>query len=1091
MSKDQTSAAHEAAPRLGISGRIAAAFQSNAITPLLAIVALLLGAFAVMVTPREEEPQINVTMANVLIPFPGASVRDVEQMVATPAEQVLSQMAGIEHVMSVSHPGLAVITVQFKVGVPRTEALVPLYDTVHANADWLPAGLGVGAPLVKPKGIDDVPIVTLTLFARNETTGPFDLERVAHSVEADLKRVPGTREVVTIGGPGRAVLVELDPARLAGAGTTVGDVRQALQSANLGLPVGELLGGNRSVALEAGPFLRDAREVGELVVGTHGGRPVFLQEVASVRDGAPPAQRYVWHGIVKGVQAGEFPAVTIAVTKKPSENAIDVANAVMRRVDALRNTVIPQGVGVAETRYYGATANDKASKLIQKLLFATASVVALVFLALGRREAAIVGAAVILTLTVTLFASWAWGFTLNRVSLFALIFSIGILVDDAIVVVENIHRHQALHPDKRLVELIPGAVDEVGGPTILATLTVIAALLPMAFVSGLMGPYMSPIPINASMGMLLSLAIAFIVTPWLARLWMKHAPGAHADAAPSGLAAKLGPLFERLFRPLLDERRGARNRTLLGAAVATLIAVSMALPMLGLVVLKMLPFDNKSEFQVVVDMPAGTPVEQTAAVLRELGAYIARQPEVTDYQAYAGTAAPINFNGLVRQYYLRSGGDVGDLQVNLVDKHARSEQSHAIATRLRPELQNIGRRFGANVKVVEVPPGPPVLSPIVAEVYGPEAEGRRQVAKAVRALFEKTSGIVDVDDSSIAAAPKKLLLVDRRKAAMLGVPQSAIVSTLRAGLAGEAAAYLHDASKYPAPALLQLPAASQGDLDTLLQLAVRGAASQLVPIRELVTVSDTLREQPLHHKDLLPVNYVVADMAGALDSPLYGMFAVRGALHDITTPDGGKLGEYFIGQPADAWRGYAVKWDGEWQITYETFRDMGAAYAVGLILIYLLVVAQFGSYVTPLIIMAPIPLTIVGVMPGHALLGAQFTATSMIGMIALAGIIVRNSILLVDFIKLQVEQGVALKEAVVHSAATRAQPIVLTGLAAMLGAFFILDDPIFNGLAISLIFGILVSTVLTLVVIPLLYFVAYRRAPAPTPSVSNPPGEPA
>jgi multidrug efflux pump subunit AcrB len=1103
-------------PHLGISGRIAAFFQSAQITPLLALGALLLGAFAVVVTPREEEPQINVTMANVLIPFVGASVHDVEQMVATPAEQVLSQMASIEHVTSVSQPGLAVITVQFKVGVPRTEALVRLYDTVHANADWLPAGLGVGAPLIKPKGIDDVPIVTLTLFARNEASGPFDLERVAHSIEADLKRVPGTREVMTIGGPGRAVLVELDPARLAGAGTTVGDVRQALQSANLGLPIGELLGGNRAVALEAGPFLRDAREVGELVVGTHGGRPVFLQEVASVRDGAPPAQRYVWHGIAKGAQAEEFPAVTIAVTKKPGENAIDVANAVMHRVDALRNTLIPQGVGVAETRNYGATANDKATKLIQKLLFATASVVALVFLALGRREAAIVGAAVILTLTVTLFASWVWGFTLNRVSLFALIFSIGILVDDAIVVVENIHRHQALHPDKSLVELIPGAVDEVGGPTILATLTVIAALLPMAFVSGLMGPYMSPIPINASMGMLLSLAIAFVVTPWLARLWMKHTPGAHADTGLTGLAAKVGPLFERLFRPLLDERRGTRNRKLLGATVAALIAVSMALPVFGLVVLKMLPFDNKSEFQVVVDMPAGTPVEQTAAVLRELGAHLARQPEVTDYQAYAGIAAPINFNGLVRQYYLRAGGEVGDLQVNLVDKHARSEQSHAIATRLRPELQAIGRRFGANVKVVEVPPGPPVLSPIVAEVYGPDAEGRREVAKAVRALFEQTPGIVDVDDSSIAAAPKKVLLVDRRKAAMLGVPQSAIVSTLRAGLAGEATAYLHDASKYPAPALLQLPAASQGDLDTLLQLAVRGAAGQLVPIRELVTVSDTLREQPLYHKDLLPVNYVVADMAGALDSPLYGMFGVRSALRDIATPDGGKLGETFIRQPADAWRGYAVKWDGEWQITYETFRDMGAAYAVGLILIYLLVVAQFGSrraapsdprplggptpqsgvmgvnpYLTPLIIMAPIPLTIVGVMPGHALLGAQFTATSMIGMIALAGIIVRNSILLVDFIRLQVGQGASLEDAVVRSAATRAQPIVLTGLAAMIGAFFILDDPIFNGLAISLIFGILVSTVLTLVVIPLLYFVAYRRAPAPTPSVSNPQGAPA
>ncbi len=1083
--------------RLGISGRIAAFFQSAQITPLLALVALLLGAFAVMVTPREEEPQINVTMANVLIPFPGAAVRDVEQMVATPAEQVLSQIAGIEHVMSVSRPGLAVITVQFKVGVPRTEALVRLYDTVNANADWLPRGLGVGDPLIKPKGIDDVPIVTLTLYAKNEASGAFDLERVAHSVEADLKRVPGTREVVTLGGPGRAVLVEIDPARLAGAGTTVADLRNALQSANLGLPVGELLGGNRSVALEAGPFLRDARDVGELVVGVHAGKPVFLQDVASVRDGALPAQRYVWHGIAGGqggatgaATSGEYPAVTLAITKKPGENAIDVANAVMRRVDALKNTVIPHGVDVAETRNYGATANDKAQKLIQKLLFATASVVALVFVALGRREAAIVGAAVILTLTVTLFASWAWGFTLNRVSLFALIFSIGILVDDAIVVVENIHRHQALHPERTLAQLIPGAVDEVGGPTILATLTVIAALLPMAFVSGLMGPYMSPIPINASMGMLLSLAIAFIVTPWLARLWMKHAPGAQHDAKPHGLAARLGPLFASVFRPLLDERRGTRNRALLGAGVAGLIALSLALPALGLVVLKMLPFDNKSEFQVIVDMPAGTPVEQTAAVLRELAAHHARQPEVTDYQAYAGIAAPINFNGLVRQYYLRAGGEVGDLQVNLVDKHARKEQSHAIAMRLRPQLQKIGQRFGANVKVVEVPPGPPVLAPIVAEVYGPEAEGRRQVAKAVRAVFEKTPGIVDVDDSSIAAAPRKLLLVDRRKAAMLGVPQSAIVSTLRAGLAGEAAAYLHDESKYPAAAMLQLPAAAQGELDLLLQLAVRGAAGQLVPIRELVTVSDTQREQPVYHKDLLPVNFVVADMAGTLDSPLYGMFRMRGELQAIATPDGGRLAEYFISQPGDAWRGYAIKWDGEWQITYETFRDMGAAYAVGLILIYLLVVAQFGSYLTPLIIMAPIPLTIVGVMPGHALLGAQFTATSMIGMIALAGIIVRNSILLVDFINLQRAQGVALKDAVVHSAATRAQPIVLTGLAAMLGAFFILDDPIFNGLAISLIFGILVSTVLTLVVIPLLYFVAYRRAPADVPAVSIPEGAP-
>ncbi|CAN5860593.1 efflux RND transporter permease subunit [soil metagenome] len=1088
-------------PRLGISGRIAAFFQTAQITPLLALVAFLLGLFAVLVTPREEEPQINVTMANVLIPFPGASVKDVEQMVAIPAEQVLSQIANVEHVMSVSRPGLAIVTVQFEVGVAQTEALVRLYNTVHSNRDWLPAKLGTLEPLIKPKGIDDVPIVSLTLWSKNSATGSFDLQRVAHSVEADLKRVPGTREVTTIGGPGRAVNIELDPARLAASGLTVADLQGSLQSANLGLPAGELTSGNRAIAIDAGPFLRDAQAVGELVVGVKAGKPVFLQEVAKVEDGALPAARYVWHGQA-GKETAEYPAVTISVTKKPGQNAVDVANAVVARAAALQNTVIPADVEVTTTRNYGQTADDKAKKLIQKLLFATACVVALVFLALGRREAAIVGSAVILTLTVTLFASWAWGFTLNRVSLFALIFSIGILVDDAIVVVENIHRHQALFPGKTLTEIIPGAVDEVGGPTILATLTVIAALLPMAFVSGLMGPYMSPIPINASMGMLLSLAIAFVVTPWLARIWMKEGyhsasnAGVNADVnaeanaevnagASTGMAGKLEPLFRRVFRPFLDDQSGSANRKKLGLGVLALIALSVALPVLGLVQLKMLPFDNKSEFQVIVDMPAGTPLEKTAAVLHELGAYLASVPEVTDYQAYAGTAAPINFNGLVRQYYLRSGGEVGDIQVNLVDKHHRSEKSHAIASRVRPALQAIGKRFSANIKVVEVPPGPPVLAPIVAEIYGPTDDGRRQVAKAVRKVFEQAKGVVDVDDSSIVDAPRKVLIVDRRKASLLGVAQAEIVATLHAGLAGDAVAYLHDESKYPAAVNLHLPVAEQGNLDSLLALGVKNAQGRVVPIRELVTVSDTLREQPLYHKDGLGVNYVVGDMAGAVDSPLYGMFAMRSEIANIVTPGGNPLEEFFIHAPSDPYRSFSLKWDGEWQVTYETFRDMGAAYAVGLVLIYLLVVAQFGSYLTPLIIMAPIPLTIIGVMPGHALLGSQYTATSMIGMIALAGIIVRNSILLVDFIHVQIASGMAFKEAVVSSAITRAQPIALTGLAAMMGAIFILDDPIFNGLAISLIFGIFVSTVLTLVVIPLLYYMAYQGKYTATTSTAS------
>ncbi|PKO44477.1 MAG: multidrug transporter AcrB [Betaproteobacteria bacterium HGW-Betaproteobacteria-22] len=1052
---------------LGVSGRISRYFQSAQITPLIALVALLLGLFAVFATPREEEPQINVTMANVLIPFPGASAKNVEQMVAVPAEQVLSQIADVEHVMSVSRPGMAVITVQFQVGVPRTEALVRLYNTIQSNQDWLPKNLGVGEPIVKPKGIDDVPILTATLYTKNHQQGAYELERVAHALEAEIKHVKGTREVVTHGGPGRAVNIMLDPARMASANITIADMRSALQSANLGAPLGEMVNANQAIAIEVGKYLADAEDVAQLVVGLHAGQPVYLGEVADVTDGPLPAERFVWYG--EGGSAAEYPAVTLSVTKKPGQNAVAVSDAVIKQIDSLKNVLIPADVEVKITRNYGETANEKAQKLIQKLIFATSAVVLLVLVALGRREAAIVGTAVILTLTATLFASWAWGVTLNRVSLFALIFSIGILVDDAIVVVENIHRHMKLKPDATLIEIIPAAVDEVGGPTILATLTVIAALLPMAFVSGLMGPYMSPIPINASMGMLISLAIALTITPWLSRIWLRHAQ--HEDA----LAKRIAPVFTRIFTPFLRDADGKKSRRKLSLGVLGLILISLALPAAQLVVMKMLPFDNKSEFQVVVDMPAGTPPERTASVLHAMTAYLASVPEVANYQAYVGLSAPINFNGLVRQYYLRSGGEVGDIQVNLVDKHHRSEQSHAIAGRVRPELQKIALEMGAKVKVVEVPPGPPVISPIVAEIYGPDDADRMRIARQVRQVFERTENIVDVDDSSIADAKRIFLEVDKKKAALLGVPQAAIVSTLRAGLAGEDVTYLHDASKYPTATRLRLPVSSQGDMEDLLKLSVTTSSGKLVPIRELVVVEEVLREQPIYHKDLLPVNYVVGDMAGKLDSPLYGMFGMRAAVADIPVPGGGKLGEYFIQQPEDNQRGYALKWDGEWQVTYETFRDMGAAYGVGLILIYLLVVAQFGSYLTPLIIMAPIPLTIIGVMPGHALLGAQFTATSMIGMIALAGIIVRNSILLVDFINLEVASGKPFKEAVVNSAITRAQPIMLTALSAMLGAFFILDDPIFNGLAISLIFGIFVSTVLTLVVIPLLYFVAYRR----------------
>nr|WP_255783713.1 efflux RND transporter permease subunit [Lysobacter chinensis] len=1055
----------------GLSGRLAGAFQDNPLTPILALLGLLLGLVAVAITPREEEPQIDVTMANVFVALPGADARDVEQLVATPLEQKLSEIEGIKHVYSVSRPGMALLTVEYTVGVERQPAIVRLYNQIYSNQDWMPAGVGVGTPLIKPKGIDDVPVMSLTLWTDDPGRSATDLAEVAHSLETELKRIPGTRDIYTIGAPDRVVAVTLDPAKLAVHGLTVADLAQALQAANVVRHAGERVGGNAAVPVTVGTFLADAEDVAGLVVGLSGGRPLLLADVAEIRAGGDVPVRYAWHGAPAGRAGpaqGVAPAVTVAIAKKPGANAADITGAIERRLGQLRGELIPEGIHVTVTRDYGRTATDKAQKLIQKLVFATGSVVLLVLFALGWREAVVVGTAVILTLAVTLFASMTMGFTLNRVSLFALIFSIGILVDDAIVVVENIHRHMALG-GKSLREAIPPAVDEVGGPTILATFTVIAALMPMAFVSGLMGPYMRPIPINASAGMLLSLAITLVVTPWLSlKLLSRHVPHAPAAGAERG-DSRLHRLFGRIMRPFLDPGQGRRRRRMLFAGMAVLVLLAASLAAFEWVVLKMLPFDNKSELQVVVDLPEGRTLEDTSALLGELAAAVDEVPEVLDYQGYAGTAAPINFNGLVRQYFLRSGSNVGDLQVNLVDKHDRDRQSHEIARALRPRLSAIGHAHGASVKVVEVPPGPPVLSPLVAELYGPDHARTRELARSLERRFAATEGIVDVDTSVESAAPRETLVVDRVRAARLGVPQSAIAEALAAALGGLDATWLQDQrSKYPRPVRLRLPVADQADLDRLLALRVRGGQGQLVPLSALVEVKRSGWDGAIHHKDLLPVVYVTGDEAGRLDSPLYGMFDLVGQLRREDV-GGHRLRQHFIGQPGDTSR-FAVKWDGEWQITYETFRDMGIAYAAGMVLIYLLVVAQFRSYLVPLVIMAPIPLTVIGVMPGHALLGAQFTATSMIGMIALAGIIVRNSILLVDFINQALADGIPAEQAVIDACAVRAKPIALTGLAAMLGAFFILDDPIFNGLAVSLIFGILVSTVLTLIVIPLLYY---------------------
>ena len=1068
--------------KMGISGRIAKTFLLTEITPLLALVGLLLGLFAVMVTPREEDPQINVTFANIFIPFPGASAEEVENLVSTPAEQVLSEIKDLKHIYSTSFPGMSMLTIQYKVGVDRTVALVRLYNKIASNQDWLPQKLGVGYPLIKPKGIDDVPIVTLTLWTEDDKRGAHELSQVAHAIEAELKRVPGTREIYTVGSTQQVVHVLLDSTKIAGYDLSLHDIRTSLQASSTATDAVSLVDNNTEVQVVAGTFLSNEKEIGDMVVGVFNGNPVYLQDVAKITLSSDSPETYVSFNTAmgashKGLKAGiKSPAVTIAVAKQPSVNAVDVSNNIIKRIEQLKGTFIPDGVNVTVTRNYGATAKAKSDKLIHKLIIETFAVVLLIWLALGLKEALIVGVAVVITLALTLFASWAWGFTLNRVSLFALIFSIGILVDDAIVVVENIHRHMALGGKRKLVDVIPYAVDEVGGPTILATFAVIAALLPMAFVTGLMGPYMSPIPINASIGMLLSLGVAYIVTPWMTNKVLANVDFSHHEEEQGETKSKR--FFNKVLGPFLKEKGGGFMRFLLLFVFIPILiagAVSLAFP-LEKVILKMLPFDNKSEFQIVLDMPEGTTLEQTSRVLNEFTKKLDDVEEISDYQTYAGTAAPINFNGLVRQYYLRKGSNLGDILVNLTDKHARERKSHDIALAVRVSLQDIAKKYNANVKIVEVPPGPPVLAPIVAEIYGLDYKGQIDIARQVRRVYETSTDISDIDDSIEAPQQRLIVKVDRQKAAILGVSQQAITSAISTVLAGEDVIYLHDKNiKYAVPIRLEFPIADKDKMESVLSLRIRSRTGALVPMSEVVNVIKATREYSINHKDLLPVVYVMGDMTGKIDSPLYGMFEIASGIDEKPVQAYGKtIKQYYFSPPDDPYF-YSLKWDGEWQITFETFRDMGIAYGVGMIMIFLLIVAQFRSYVVPLVIMSPIPLTIIGVMPAHWLMDKQFTATSMIGMIALAGIIVRNSILLVDFINEQLKAGVELKEAIINSSAVRAMPIILTAIAAMVGAFFILDDPIFGGLAVALISGILVSTVLTLVVIPLLYYMYIRK----------------
>ncbi|HXG34585.1 MAG TPA: efflux RND transporter permease subunit [Bryobacteraceae bacterium] len=1047
---------------LGLAGRVAAAFIESKLTPLIILASVALGTFSVWMLPREEEPQIKVPMIDIFVAMPGASAREVEERVTKPMEKLLWEIPGVEYIYSTSSPGQSLAIVRFYVGEDEEESIVKLNQKMFANFDLIPPG--ASPPLIKPRSIDDVPILALTLWSGRY--GDYELRRIAAQLHDAIKQVRDVSEVTIIGGQRREIRVTLDEARLAAYSLSALEVYGALRAANRRLASGSFASANREFLLETGEFLRSAEDVERVVVGVHGGRPVYVRDVARVADGGEEPSQYVQFAAGNGF----YPAVTVSVAKRKGTNAIDVARRVLERVESLKGSVIPADVEVTITRHYGETAAEKSNELLLHMFIAVISVSLLIWITLGLRESLIVFIAIPVTLALTLAVFYFYGYTLNRITLFALIFSIGILVDDAIVVVENVVRHARMpaNAGRPLAQVAIEAVDEVGNPTILATLTVIAAILPMAFVGGLMGPYMRPIPIGASAAMIFSLVVAFIVTPWAAIRVLRVREGyVHGEEED-----RLTRLYRRVMGPLLH-RPVLRYGFL--AMVTLLLAASCALIYVRFVQVKMLPFDNKSEFQVIVDMPEGTTLEETGRVTRELAEVLLRQPEVVNLQTYVGTAAPYNFNGLVRHYFLRRGSHVADIQVNLLGKQERDLQSHDIAKRVREQLVPVARRHGARIKVAEVPPGPPVLQTLVAEVYGPTEAGRLQIARQILELFDRTEGIVDADWYVEDDQPKYRLIVDKEKAALHGITEEDVARTLRIASAGEAAGLLHaEAEKEDVPITLRLSRASRSELERVLTLKVPGRSGERVPLGELVRAEQVVTEKSIYHKNLMPVTYVTADVAGAMESPVYAILAVGPKIAQIRVPEGYAVEQYMARQPFEDTR-YAMKWDGEWHITYEVFRDLGLAFGAVLILIYVLVVGWFQSFVTPLVIMAAIPFSLVGILPAHGLLNAFFTATSMIGFIAGAGIVVRNSIILVDFIELRLREGMALEEAVVDAGAVRFRPMLLTASAVVVGAAVILFDPIFQGLAISLMAGEVASLALSRMTVPIVYFLANRR----------------
>jgi len=1058
--------------KLGLAGKIARAFINSKLTPLIVIASLLLGLYAVLVTPREEEPQIVVPMVDIYLPLPGSTPKEVEERVVKPFEAKMWEIKGVEYVYSMSGPGLGVITVRYLVGEDLEKSLVKLYNKVMSNRGLLPPG--AGEPLVVPKSIDDVPILTLTLWS-----GRYDsqtLRRVARELCDELKKSSNVAETGIKGGLRRQLRVRLDQGRLAAYGLSPLQVIAALEKSNVSLRSGTFPGDNRDYLVDGGDFFAGAAEVKRLVVSVHNGHPVYLADLAEIRDGPEEADQYLFFGLgpaashkgLSGEPWRNYPAVTVTVAKRKGANATWVAEDLLKRVEALKGKLIPSDIQVTVTRNYGETAREKNNELLFHMFLAALSVTILIALFMGWRAGAVAAVAIPVTLALTLFIFSLFGYTLNRITLFALIFSIGILVDDAIVVVENIHRYFTTTRFKPLEAAIR-AVDEIGNPTVLATFAVIASILPMGFVGGLMGPYMRPIPVGASMAMLFSMLIAFTVTPYFAYRLMKGESHFGSEAPPE--ESRLTRFYREMMGRLLHDRK-IRAAFLAGVAVLLLVAVSLLF--LKVVTVKMLPFDNKSELQVIVDAPSGTALEDTARLVSELGDALRTFPEVTDFQSYIGGSAPFNFNGLVRHYYLRQGANLADIQVNFVGKSERSDQSHDIAKRLRPVLKKIADRYGARIKVAEIPPGPPVLSTLVAEVYGPDQQTRIEIARKIKDIFSSTPGVVDVDWYLEDDQTLYTFAVDKEKAALSGISTDDVAKTLRVALAGMDAGLLHlPGEKEPVLVNVRLPVERRSSLAALSSLNVPAPGGN-VPLSQLVRISKGLENKSIYRKNLKNTVYVIGDVAGEIEAPVYAILKMGKEIDKIKLPGGYRIGQLAARQPWSEERP-ALKWDGEWHITYEVFRDLGIAFGAVMVLIYVLVVAWFRSFTTPLVIMAPIPLTLIGILPGHALFGAFFTATSMIGFIALAGIIVRNSIILIDFAELKRREGLPLDQAIIEAGAVRFRPMLLTGAAVVVGSFVIVFDPIFQGLAIALMCGEIASTTLSRVTIPVLYYLVERR----------------